>query len=284
VNRRVYYGGLVFVAVIWGSTFPIIKNALLFIDPFSFLFLRFAIAAAVIFPFIVKKMTRKDAVYGSIVGIPLFLGYVTQTIGLKYTSPSMSGLITGLYVVLTPVISIFILKTGMDLTKIFLTVAAFVGMGLMTVNSASGEILGNALTVVTAIAYALQIVLTEKYLVDGDPLVFTFFQLLVVAVLSLLFDPSSAGKMYLMENHYVLFAVLFNAAFGSTLAIWIMSIAVKNTNAYISALILILEPVFAVLVSTFFFGFPVTSWMLAGGAIILISMVLAINRENRKRS
>jgi drug/metabolite transporter (DMT)-like permease len=47
---------------------------------------------------------------------------------------------------------------------------------------------------------------------------------------------------------------------------------------------LILEPVFAVLVSTFFFGFPVTSWMLAGGAIILISMVLAINRENRKRS
>lgn len=282
MDKRISYGGLIFIAVVWGSTFPIIKDALYFIDPLSFLFFRFLIAAVVMIPFILRKFNRKDAVYGSLVGIPLFLGYVTQTIGLRYTSPSMSGLITGLYVVLTPIISIFVLKTGTDLTKLLLTGVAFVGMGLMTVSSTSGEILGNALTVVTAFAYAFQLVLTEKYLVNGNPLVFTFFQLVVVSVLSFVFDPLSVTKISILGNYYVLFAVVFNAIFGSTLAIWIMSAAVKNTNAYISALILILEPVFAILVSTLFFGFPLTFWIVTGGVIILLAMALAISRENKK--
>jgi len=282
MDRKIAYGSLVIVAVVWGATFPIIKLSLTFIDPISFLLFRFAIAAVVLLPFVIKKMNKRDAIYGTIVGIPLFLGYVTQTVGLQYTSPSMSGLITGIYIVLTPILSIFILRNGLDMVKIYLAVAAFVGMALMTISSTSGEALGNLLTIATAFCYALQLVLTEKYLKTGNPLVFTFFQLIVVAVLSLLISPGSVLKAGILTNGYVLFSVLFNAILGSTMAIWLMSVAIKNTNAYISALILVIEPVSAVMVSTVFFHFPVTILMILGGAIILVSMVLAINRENKK--
>ncbi|EQB65716.1 MAG: hypothetical protein AMDU3_IPLC00002G0353 [Thermoplasmatales archaeon I-plasma] len=282
MDRKIAYGSLVIVAVVWGATFPIIKLSLTFIDPISFLLFRFAIAAVVLLPFVIKKMNKRDAIYGTIVGIPLFLGYVTQTVGLQYTSPSMSGLITGIYIVLTPILSIFILRNGLDMVKIYLAVAAFVGMALMTISSTSGEALGNLLTIATAFCYALQLVLTEKYLKTGNPLVFTFFQLIVVAVLSLLISPGSVLKAGILTNGYVLFSVLFNAILGSTLAIWLMSVAIRNTNAYISALILVIEPVSAVMVSTIFFHFPVTTLMILGGAIILVSMVLAINRENKK--
>ena len=282
MDRKIAYGSLVIVAVVWGATFPIIKLSLTYIDPISFLLFRFAIAAVVLLPFVIKKMNKRDAIYGTIVGIPLFLGYVTQTFGLQYTSPSMSGLITGIYIVLTPILSIFILRNGLDMVKIYLAVAAFVGMALMTISSTSGEALGNLLTIATAFCYALQLVLTEKYLKTGNPLVFTFFQLIVVAVLSLLISPGSVLKAGILTNGYVLFSVLFNAILGSTLAIWLMSVAIRNTNAYISALILVIEPVSAVMVSTIFFHFPVTTLMILGGAIILVSMVLAINRENKK--
>jgi drug/metabolite transporter (DMT)-like permease len=282
MDRKIAYGSLVIVAVVWGATFPIIKLSLTYIDPISFLLFRFSIAAVVLLPFVIKKMNKRDAIYGTIVGIPLFLGYVTQTVGLQYTSPSMSGLITGIYIVLTPILSIFILRNGLDMVKIYLAVAAFVGMALMTISSTSGEALGNLLTIATAFCYALQLVLTEKYLKTGNPLVFTFFQLIVVAVLSLIISPGSVLKAGILTNGYVLFSVLFNAILGSTMAIWLMSVAIKNTNAYISALILVIEPVSAVMVSTIFFHFPVTTLIILGGAIILVSMVLAINRENKK--
>lgn len=284
MERKVAFSGLIFVAVVWGSTFPIIATSLKFIDPMSFLLFRFIIASLVLFPFIYKRINKRDAILGSLVGIPLFLGYVTQTYGLEYTSPSMSGLITGIYIILTPILSIFILKNGVDMVKIYLTVAAFVGMVLMSVTSTSGQILGNVLTVGTAIFYALQMVLTEKYLVKGDPMVFTFFQLVVVAVLSLVVSPESVLKVGVLTNSYVLFSILFNAILGTTLAIWILSLSIKSISAYLTALILIIEPVSAVAVSTIFFHYPVTSLMLLGGVIILVSMVLAINRENKKKT
>lgn len=283
MDRRIAYISLIFVALIWGATFPIIKTTLNYIDPFSFILFRFIVAILVLLPFVVKKINRRDAIFGSIVGLPLFLGYVTQTIGLDHTSPSMSGLITGIYVILTPILSIILLKTGVDLFKIALTISAFIGMALMTVSSTSGEALGNLLTLGTAFCYASQMVLTEKYLLKGDPMVFTFFQLVVVAALTVVVSPSSVFKFNLLANHYVLLSVLMNAILATSLAIWVMSVAIKNTSAYISALILIFEPVFAVLISTVFFHFPFTELMMLGGAIILISMALAVRRENKNQ-
>lgn len=277
-----YYASLIFIAFIWGSTFPIIKETLLFVDPLSFLFLRFLIASIIILPLIIRRINRYLAIYGSIVGITLFFGYLTQTIGLEYTTPSMSGLITGLYVILTPILSIFFLKRKMVKTEIILATTAFLGVALMSLSSSSGELIGNILTLFCAISYALQIVLTEKYLKDGDALQFTFYQLLMVAILSLVFHPQGIFSFTKMEIPYVMFSVLFNAVLGSALAIFVMSVAIKNTNSYISALILISEPLFAVLISTLVFRYPINVQTIVGGSLILVSMAIAIRIENKK--
>ncbi|MFP3300182.1 MAG: DMT family transporter [Thermoplasmatales archaeon] len=277
-----YYASLIFIAFIWGSTFPIIKETLLFVDPLSFLFLRFLIASIIILPLIIRRINRYLAIYGSIVGITLFFGYLTQTIGLEYTTPSMSGLITGLYVILTPILSIFFLKRKMVKTEIILATTAFFGVALMSLSSSSGELIGNILTLFCAISYALQIVLTEKYLKDGDALQFTFYQLLMVAILSLVFHPQVIFSFTKMEIPYVMFSVLFNAVLGSALAIFVMSVAIKNTNSYISALILISEPLFAVLISTLVFRYPINIETIVGGSLILVSMAMAIRIENKK--
>ena len=277
-----YYASLIFIAFIWGSTFPIIKETLLFVDPLSFLFLRFLIASIIILPLIIRRINRYLAIYGSIVGITLFFGYLTQTVGLEYTTPSMSGLITGLYVILTPILSIFFLKRKMVKTEIILATTAFLGVALMSLSSSSGELIGNILTLFCAISYALQIVLTEKYLKDGDALQFTFYQLLMVAILSLVFHPQGIFSFTKMEIPYVMFSVLFNAVLGSALAIFVMSVAIKNTNSYISALILISEPLFAVLISTLVFRYPINVQTIVGGSLILVSMAMAIRIENKK--
>jgi len=277
-----YYASLIFIAFIWGSTFPIIKETLLFVDPLSFLFLRFLIASIIILPLIIRRINRYLAIYGSIVGITLFFGYLTQTVGLEYTTPSMSGLITGLYVILTPILSIFFLKRKMVKTEIILATTAFLGVALMSLSSSSGELIGNILTLFCAISYALQIVLTEKYLKDGDALQFTFYQLLMVAILSLVFHPQGIFSFTKMEIPYVMFSVLFNSVLGSALAIFVMSVAIKNTNSYISALILISEPLFAVLISTLVFRYPINVQTIVGGSLILVSMAIAIRIENKK--
>jgi len=277
-----YYASLIFIAFIWGSTFPIIKETLLFVDPLSFLFLRFLIASIIILPLIIRRINRYLAIYGSIVGITLFFGYLTQTVGLEYTTPSMSGLITGLYVILTPILSIFFLKRKMVKTEVILATTAFLGVALMSLSSSSGELIGNILTLFCAISYALQIVLTEKYLKDGDALQFTFYQLLMVAILSLVFHPQVIFSFTKMEIPYVMFSVLFNAVLGSALAIFVMSVAIKNTNSYISALILISEPLFAVLISTLVFRYPINVQTIVGGSLILVSMAMAIRIENKK--
>jgi EamA-like transporter family. len=264
-----YYASLIFIAFIWGSTFPIIKETLLFVDPLSFLFLRFLIASIIILPLIIRRINRYLAIYGSIVGITLFFGYLTQTVGLEYTTPSMSGLITGLYVILTPILSIFFLKRKMVKTEIILATTAFLGVALMSLSGSSGELIGNILTLFCAISYALQIVLTEKYLKDGDALQFTFYQLLMVAILSLVFHPQGIFSFTKMEIPYVMFSVLFNSVLGSALAIFVMSVAIKNTNSYISALILISEPLFAVLISTLVFRYPINVQTIVGGSLIL---------------
>ena len=104
---------LLFIAIIWGSTFIITKQAIENIPVFSFLTLRFAVASVLLliicFPRI-KHITFQTILDGTILGSVLFLTYAFQTVGLKYTQASVTAFITGLYVVFVPVLSLIILK------------------------------------------------------------------------------------------------------------------------------------------------------------------------------
>ena len=110
-KRRQAELGMLLVAFVWGSTFVITKNALADIGPFLFLGIRFILAFLVLAAFAwseIQKIDRATLLTGSLIGIFLFIGYTFQTVGLQYTTASKAGFITGLNVVLVPVLYVLI--------------------------------------------------------------------------------------------------------------------------------------------------------------------------------
>src|SRR3712207_2155961 len=100
--RLLYSLLLVGITAVWGWTFVVVQDAIALYGVLPFLAARFAIAAAALAPFSAPKVTKKMLVVGAGIGLVLALGYLFQTLGLLYTTPTNSGLITGLFVVFAP--------------------------------------------------------------------------------------------------------------------------------------------------------------------------------------
>ena len=112
-----YFMLLISVVIIWGATFPIMKLSLYYITPTMLLSFRFLLSAAFMLPIILKNkmiVEKKNVVLGITGGVILFIAYYAQTVGLEYTTSSQSGLITGMYVVLLPIISLLYLKIKLN--------------------------------------------------------------------------------------------------------------------------------------------------------------------------
>jgi len=149
------------VTAVWGWTFVLVKDALTHYPTLPFLQLRFILAFLVMVALVRRLPTRREVKVGAIAGAVLAAGYLTQTVGLTMTSPGNSGLITGLFVVFTPVIDrVF----GVPLRWFTLTAVAIALAGtVLLVGGPSGFGLGDLLTVACAALYALHIVLLSHW-------------------------------------------------------------------------------------------------------------------------
>ena len=170
-------------ALFFGSTFLIVKNLLSIFSPTFIVFLRYLIAA---FFFAVigglpEKRTWKP---GLMMGLFLWLGYITQTQGLLTTSTINSGVVTGFYVVLTPFLSKFINKTDLEAKNYIYSFLGFTGIALISINDIS-QVFGNLFTLICAVAYAMHIVLVERYVKNQNISQLMFIQSLTGAVLCL---------------------------------------------------------------------------------------------------
>ena len=168
-------------ALFFGSTFLIVKNLLSIFSPTFIVFLRYIIAA---FFFAViggmpEKRTWKP---GLMMGLFLWLGYITQTQGLLTTSTINSGVVTGFYVVLTPFLSKFINKTDLEAKNYIYSFLGFTGIALISINDIS-QVFGNLFTLICAVAYAMHIVLVERYVKNQNISQLMFVQSLTGAVL-----------------------------------------------------------------------------------------------------
>lgn len=125
---------MLFVAFIWGTTFVIVKNALLEIGPFLYLGLRFLLAFAVLAllsPQNIGKVNRHSLTTGMIMGLVLLFGYAFQTVGLQYTTSSNAGFITGVSVVLVPIIYYSLRRRLPPNGTIFAVVSVTIGLYLL---------------------------------------------------------------------------------------------------------------------------------------------------------
>ena len=187
-NSQVYaLIALIIVTAIWGSTFIVVQEAVLQMPVMDFLGIRFTLAAIVMFalrPTCLKSMTQLGLMRSVVLGIVLGLGFITQTYGLQHTSAAVSGFITGMFVVLTPIVSWVVLKRKFGL-KIWSAVAlATVGLGLLSLRGWSIGI-GELLTLSCALFFALHIVGLGEWSARHNAYGMAFIQITVVAVISM---------------------------------------------------------------------------------------------------
>lgn len=268
---------LLLITALWGGTFVLVKDALTLADPFTFVALRFALGALAVAVVARKKLTHWPSVRAGLILAPfLFLGFAFQTWGLTRTTPSRSAFITGLSVIVVPFVSVVLLRRTPRATSLLGAAMSVVGLYQLTLAGGDGGSAmrsGDALTLLCAFAYAVQITLTERYARTSHVTAMVAVQLAGVSVLSALCIP--LGTPHLELKAPLLFAIAFCGLFASALAIVMQSWAQARTSAVRAALVFSLEPVFAALYSVALGKEALGRREAVGGALIVLGVVVA---------
>jgi drug/metabolite transporter (DMT)-like permease len=271
-------GALVSITLLWALTFVVVKDALAGVDPFTFLVLRFALGAAALSLVARKALLHRESLRaGLVLGPLLFFGFAFQTVGLLSTTPSRSAFITGLYVVLVPLLSTALLRRLPRPTS--LAGVALATLGLYVLTHAGGEgttrdtLLGDALTLGGAVAYALHITLNERFAPRAIPAGLVAVQLWMVAGLSALCLPFVEQRF--TPSFPVLFALGLCGLFASAVAITLQTWAQARTSAVRAVVIFSLEPVFAALFSVLAGREVLGQRELLGGGLVVLAVLVS---------
>ena len=267
---------LLLVTAIWGVTFVQVKDAVEVYPLFAFLSVRFLIASVTLAPFAagrVRGLDRHGLGAGVVLGGLLALGYALQTAGLARTTVSSTGFITGLCVVLTPVTAYVLFRNQIPLSAWLGVVLATVGLALLS-GIDPGSAAGDALVLGGAAAYALQIVLMERFAPDYDPLALTLVEM---AAACLGFTAIAIGRDELSVPHgwTVWSALLVTGIFASAFAFLVQAWAQRRLTATRTALVFALEPVFAGLAGYALAGDRLGALGWSGCALILAGIVVS---------
>jgi drug/metabolite transporter (DMT)-like permease len=233
---------LIGVTAVWGWTFVVVQDAISAYGLLGFLALRFALASAALAPLLLG-MTRRTLLVGSGIGLVLAIGYLFQTLGLLYTTPTNSGLITGLFVVFAPLTARAFFRAHVPWQIVAAVFLSLTGMVLLTGQSPSGVRIGDALTVVCAGALGLHIALLSRYAREHDAGSLALAQMLSMAVLFSvlwpLFEPVA------LPPREVILAIILTGIVASAGAFYVQTAVQQRIPAARAAIILTTEPVFA---------------------------------------
>jgi len=275
---------LVLITLIWGSNFVVIKNALADISPLLFNAVRMSLAAVVLAMIFYRQLPRLGARAvrsGVLVGVFLFVGNELQTTGLKYTTPSKSAFLTGVSVVLVPVLLAVFWKRGINRLTSIGVVLAFAGLYLLTVPASAGAGLnlrsmnhGDLLTLGAAVVFAFHIIFIEHATKNHSWQQITVVQVTVTALL-MIFTASVAEKVSVVWSPRVLWGIGITGFLSLALAFAIQAWAQQFTPATHTALIFTLEPVFAWLTSFLFLRERLGGRSGLGAACILAGLLIS---------
>lgn len=278
---------LLFVTLIWGMTFVLVQNAIDFLEPFAFNGIRFFLADILLLLCLfifkrneLKQINIKVLASGVFIGFWLFLGYVTQTIGLLYTTTSKAGFITGLSVVLVPLFSVFLLKQFPSKNAIFGVAIATIGLFLLTMTDVSSLNIGDGFVLICAISFALHIIFTGKFSSKYPTLLLTVIQISTVSLLSglssvLFEDWKKSFDMNILLSQDVIIALIITSVFATAIAFFIQTNFQKFTSATRVALIFAMEPVFAAATGYFWAGERLSYSAVLGCMLIFMGMIFA---------
>jgi drug/metabolite transporter (DMT)-like permease len=265
---------LVGITAVWGYTFLIVQSAIGRMPVMDFMAWRFAVATIVMLalrPGCLRNITRLELLRGAALGIILGLGYVAQTYGLLYASAAVSGFITGMFVVLTPVMAWILLRHKTDRNTWLLAALATLGVAVLSLNGwAVG--LGELLTLACAILFAIHIVGLGEWSPQYDPYTFAFLQIATVAVISSI--AAIPGGITVPPDSEVWKTIGITAVFATALAFIVQTWAQSLVSPTRAAIVMTMEPVFAGLFAVVIGGNQLTWRTLLGGAFIIAAMLI----------
>ena len=258
------------------------KGTLERLDVNSFLTWRFLIATLLLIairPRVLKKFNRELVLKGALVGIFLGSGYIFQSFGLTLTTVSNTGFITGLYVVITPLIAALILKRNISVFEWFAVAIATVGLGLLSLNGFSFGV-GEMLVLISALFFALHIIGLGQWASGLDTYALTVLQLGTCALLAFLASTKSGFKS--PPDSGVWWSIIYTAIFATALAFIVQTWAQSFIKPTTVAVILAMEVVFAAAFGIWLLTEPLTLRIALGGILVIASMYLIIFLEQRK--
>ena len=266
-------GLLILVTVVWGWTFVVVRDSVMAYSVLGFLALRFTIASLCLGIFSFKRLRRGSFVAGAGIGICLAGGYLLQTYGLRHTTPTNSGLITGLFVVFAPVACYALYRVRIDRVFLLPLGTCLVGTLLLIGQSPEAIRVGDGLTLGCAACFGLHIALLSHYAHRHDAIALALAQMLATALLCglpwLLFEGLSFPPVHVWS------ALLITGVLASAAAFTVQTYVQQRLSATRTAIILTMEPVFAV-----FFGYLLAgdrlSWIqVIGAVLILVAIVIS---------
>jgi drug/metabolite transporter (DMT)-like permease len=284
VNRWKAELALGFNAVIWGTTFVLVKGALHEISPVLFLVLRFSLATVALLALFLgrwkgrtsqaPRVTGKMVATGAMIGVFLFAGYLLQTLGLQSTTAPKSAFLTGLATVMVPLLAALVYKIRPRIAEVAGVLAATLGMGLMTLEGPLGSISrGDLLTFGCAIAFAAHIVATGHFAerIGYEVLSVTQIGAAALSALSLVWWVETPRIQW---QPLVIWTILITGLLCTALAFTIQAWAQRYTTSTRTALIYALEPVVAWITSFCIAGEGLSGQAAAGAALILSGVLL----------
>lgn len=270
--RLIYTLMLVGVTAVWGWTFVVVQDAINAYGVLGFLSLRFLLAGAVLAPFLASRMTLRTLFAGGGIGLVLAAGYLFQTLGLLYTTPTNSGLITGLFVVFAPLTAWVFFKAGIPRPVLLAILLSLSGMVLLAGQSASIGRFGDALTVLCAAGIGAHIALLSRYAGEHDAGALALSQMISMGLLFTVLWP--IFETVELPPREVWFAILLTGLVASAGAYYIQTTVQQRISAARAAIILTMEPVFAAIFGFWLAGDRLSPVQLFGGVLIVSALFI----------
>lgn len=266
---------LLAAALIWGSSFFVMKNAVDAIPTLLLLAIRFTVGAALLAAIFCRRLrgiTRRLVRHGAAAGVLLFAAYTVQTWGLADTTPGKNAFLTAVYCVLVPFVNWVVMRRRPTGWNWLAGVMCLAGIGLVSLDGDFSIGRGDALTLVGGVIYALHLVAVSRFGEEDDPVLLTLVQFAVAAACCWLGTlATETWPAAWPQNAWVELAYL--AVFATTAALLLQNVGQSVTPAAPAAILLSLESVFGVLFSVLFYHEPMTLRLLAGFGLIFLAVI-----------
>jgi drug/metabolite transporter (DMT)-like permease len=285
-HTRVAFLALLVMAAAWGSTFILIKDVVTRLPVADLLAVRFAIASLALGIIVGPRIhiSRDVLAKGALLGLLYGSAQILQTAGLAHTAASVSGFVTGLYVVATPLLAAVILHRRIGRVTWLAVLLAMVGLAILSLRGFTLGY-GELLTVIAALLYARHIVALGHISTPQTAMGLSLVQLIVITLIcgvaAWVPTSSSPAGLQLPDNNHDWLIVLYLALIASALTMVLQTWAQAHIEPSRAAVIMAMEPVWAAAFAVAFGGESITARMVIGGLLIVSAMYLVEQPDRR---